>query len=122
MAKTKRGRKRNKTCKNELCSNFGNKKDAFEDDITEDIDILFIGALNPRRQAIFDHLKAIAPNLNIVFKNNAWGIVRNELIARAKIILNIHFTYQEFLKHLACLMQSQIRNLLFPKIVIQKMR
>ncbi|MEC3421766.1 glycosyltransferase family 1 protein, partial [Bacillus cereus] len=27
----------------------------------------------------------------IVFKNNAWGIVRNELIARAKIILNIHF-------------------------------
>ncbi|AAP09194.1 MULTISPECIES: hypothetical protein [Bacillus] len=67
------------------------KKDAFEDEIIEDIDILFIGALNPRRQAIFDHLKAIAPNLNIVFKNNAWGIVRNELIARAKIILNIHF-------------------------------
>lgn len=29
------------------------KKDAFEDEITEDIDILFIGALNPRRQAIF---------------------------------------------------------------------
>ncbi len=25
------------------------------------------------------------------FKNNAWGIVRNELIARSKIILNIHF-------------------------------
>ena len=29
-----------------------NKKDAFEDEIIEDIDILFIGALNPRRQAI----------------------------------------------------------------------
>ncbi|PEO58799.1 DNA-binding protein [Bacillus wiedmannii] len=67
------------------------KKDAFEDEVTEDIDILFIGALNPRRQAIFDQLKAVAPNLNIVFKNNAWGIVRNELIARSKIILNIHF-------------------------------
>ena len=26
------------------------KKDAFEDEITEDIDILFIGALNPRRK------------------------------------------------------------------------
>ncbi|WP_166704280.1 glycosyltransferase family 1 protein [Bacillus albus] len=67
------------------------KKDAFEDGITEDIDILFIGALNPRRQAIFDQLKAVAPHLNIVFKNNAWGIARNELIARSKIILNIHF-------------------------------
>lgn len=67
------------------------KKEAFEDEITEDIDILFIGALNPRRQAIFDQLKIVAPNLNIVFKNNAWGIARNELIARSKIILNIHF-------------------------------
>ena len=38
-----------------------------------------------------DQLKVVAPNLNIVFKNNAWGIVRNELIARSKIILNIHF-------------------------------
>ena len=51
------------------------KKDAFEDEIIEDIDILFIGALNPRRQAIFDHLKAIAPNLNIVLK-----IMRGELL------------------------------------------
>ncbi|MEG7843029.1 glycosyltransferase family 1 protein [Bacillus mobilis] len=67
------------------------KKDAFDDEITEDIDILFIGALNSRRQAILDQLKAVAPNLNIVFKNNAWGIARNELIARSKIILNIHF-------------------------------
>jgi len=67
------------------------KKDAFDEELTEDIDILFIGALNPRRQAIFNQLKAVAPHLNIVFKNNAWGIVRNELIARSKIILNIHF-------------------------------
>lgn len=77
MAKTKRSRKRNKTCRNELCTNFRNKKEAFEDEITEDIDILFIGALNPRRQAIFDQLKIVAPNLNIVFKNNAWGISYN---------------------------------------------
>ncbi|HDX9653873.1 MULTISPECIES: hypothetical protein [Bacillus] len=67
------------------------KKDAFDEELTEDIDILFIGALNPRRQAILDQLKVVAPNLNIVFKNNAWGIVRNELIARSKLILNIHF-------------------------------
>ncbi|HDR7795263.1 TPA: glycosyltransferase family 1 protein [Bacillus luti] len=67
------------------------KKEIFEDEISEDIDVLFIGALNPRRQAIFNQLKAVAPHLNIVFKNNAWGIARNELIARSKIILNIHF-------------------------------
>lgn len=33
----------------------------------------------------------IVLNLNIVFKNNVWGIVRNELIVRVKIILNIYF-------------------------------
>ncbi|KFN02645.1 glycosyltransferase family 1 protein [Bacillus clarus] len=67
------------------------KREAFDNEISEDIDVLFIGALNERRQAILDGLKEVAPNLNIVFKDNAWGIPRNELIARAKIILNIHF-------------------------------
>ncbi|PEF60937.1 DNA-binding protein [Bacillus cereus] len=57
----------------------------------EDIDVLFIGNKNERRQVIINQLKKVAPNLNIVFTNNIWGIPRNELIARSKIILNIHY-------------------------------
>lgn len=57
----------------------------------EDIDILFIGSMNERRQFIFDQLQKVAPHLNIIFRNNVWGIDKNELIARSKIILNIHY-------------------------------
>ncbi len=67
------------------------KKGAFPHVLSEDIDVLFIGAMNERRQAIFEQLQELAPNLNIVFQSNVWGIPRNELMARAKIILNIHF-------------------------------
>ncbi|KEK24068.1 hypothetical protein [Bacillus gaemokensis] len=67
------------------------KTDAFTNPISEDIDVLFIGAINERRQVILDQLKTLAPDLNIVFRSNVWGIPRNELMARAKIILNIHF-------------------------------
>ncbi|EOQ14622.1 hypothetical protein KOY_00220 [Bacillus cereus VDM021] len=47
--------------------------------------------MNERRKAVFDQLKKLAPDLNIIFKSNVWGILRNELIARSKIILNIHY-------------------------------
>ncbi|PEJ66375.1 DNA-binding protein [Bacillus wiedmannii] len=57
----------------------------------EDIDVLFIGSINDRRQLIIKQLKELAPHLNIIFTNNIWGIPRNELIARSKIILNIHY-------------------------------
>ncbi|AIK39724.1 hypothetical protein BG07_1086 [Bacillus pseudomycoides] len=67
------------------------KTDTFIKPISEDIDVLFIGAMNGRRQAVFDQLKKLAPDLNIIFKSNVWGILRNELIVRSKIILNIHY-------------------------------
>ncbi|EEM12220.1 hypothetical protein [Bacillus pseudomycoides] len=67
------------------------KTDTFIKPISEDIDVLFIGTMNERRQEVFDQLKRLAPDLNIIFKSNVWGILRNELIARAKIILNIRY-------------------------------
>lgn len=67
------------------------KREAIPYVISEDIDVLFIGTMNERRQAIFEQLQALAPDLNVVFQSNVWGIPRNELIARSKIILNIHF-------------------------------
>jgi len=54
----------------------------------QDIDVLFYGAVNDRRRAV---LKAIADGgmtLKAVF--GAYGEARDSLIARAKVVLNLH--------------------------------
>ena len=61
-------------------------------DSAKDIDVLFYGALNDRRQKIQNELKTRFPNKNIQFHyNNLWGWARDELIARSKIVLNLHY-------------------------------
>jgi len=57
----------------------------------KDIDVLFYGSLNDRRMEIYLKLKQRFPDKNIVFEPNVWGEQRNNLIARSKIVLNIHF-------------------------------
>ena len=54
----------------------------------QDIDVLFYGAVNERRRAV---LKAVADaglGLKAVF--GAYGAARDALIARAKVVLNLH--------------------------------
>lgn len=56
----------------------------------KDIDVLFYGSMNPRRHAIIEQLTRLG--LNVVSRvNDAYGAVLDSLIARAKIILNIHY-------------------------------
>lgn len=55
----------------------------------EDIDILFYGSTNPRRLAILNALKA--RGLNVVHVFGVYGKERDALIARAKVVLNMHF-------------------------------
>ncbi len=55
----------------------------------KDIDILFIGSFNQRRQKIIDELTQ--KGYIIVAKNNSWNEERNDLISRAKLIINIHY-------------------------------
>jgi GT2 family glycosyltransferase len=57
--------------------------------IEEDIDVLFYGSINDRRKQILEALKE--SGLNIVTLFGAYGGKRDEYIARAKIILNIHY-------------------------------
>jgi hypothetical protein len=57
--------------------------------IDKDIDVLFYGAMNERRQAIVDQL--INKGLNVVVKTHLWNTDRLEMIARSKIIINIHY-------------------------------
>lgn len=55
----------------------------------EDIDILFYGSINDRRKKVIEALKE--SGLNVVSLFGVYGSKRDEYIARAKIILNIHF-------------------------------
>jgi len=55
----------------------------------QDIDVLFYGSLNERRSRILNALRDAGMNVHSVF--GVYGKQRDELIARAKVVLNIHF-------------------------------
>jgi hypothetical protein len=54
----------------------------------KDIDVLFYGYINDRRQYILDQIKPFA---KVVATQGTYGAQLFELIARAKIVLNLHF-------------------------------
>ena len=56
---------------------------------TQDIDVLFYGSLNERRNRILNDLRHTGIKVHTVF--GLYGHERDELIARSKIVLNIHF-------------------------------
>lgn len=56
---------------------------------SKDIDVLFIGSMNPRRAEVLEHLMAQGAAVQVAF--NLYGDNRDALIARAKIVLNVHF-------------------------------
>lgn len=55
----------------------------------QDIDILFYGSRNDRRQQILDQLTAAGVAVKSVF--GVYGAERDALIARSKIVLNMHY-------------------------------
>jgi hypothetical protein len=55
----------------------------------EDIDVLFYGSTNPRRQRVLDALKRAGVKVEAVF--GVYGAQRDALIARSKIVLNLHY-------------------------------
>jgi hypothetical protein len=56
---------------------------------SQDIDVLFYGSINDRRGLVLDGLKAFG--VNVVHLFGAYGAARDEMIARAKILLNMHY-------------------------------
>jgi SAM-dependent methyltransferase len=54
-----------------------------------DIDVLFYGSVNPRRAKVLDALKAAG--LHVVTAFGSFGAERDALIARAKVVLSVHF-------------------------------
>jgi SAM-dependent methyltransferase len=55
----------------------------------QDIDVLFYGSLNPRREEVLAQLRALGLNVLHVF--GLYGAERDALIARAKVVLTLHF-------------------------------
>lgn len=64
--------------------------------VTKDIDVLFLGSLNTRRQTILDQL--INLGLKVVIKNNIWEDERDQLVARSKLVINIHYYEKSILE------------------------
>ena len=56
---------------------------------TEDIDVLFYGSINSARREILDALDAAG--LRVVRLFGVYGAERDQVIARAKVVLNLHF-------------------------------
>jgi protein O-GlcNAc transferase len=57
--------------------------------VAEDIDVLFYGSLNPRRQAILEELQR--RGLRVTVLTGCYGAARDQFIARSKVVLNLHF-------------------------------
>jgi 2-polyprenyl-3-methyl-5-hydroxy-6-metoxy-1,4-benzoquinol methylase len=55
----------------------------------EDIDVLFYGSLNERRSTALDAVRAVGLRVETAF--GVYGAERDGLIARAKVVLNVHF-------------------------------
>jgi hypothetical protein len=55
----------------------------------EDIDVLFVGSVNERRRIVLKQLAERGVNVDARF--NLYGPERDAFVARARIILNVHF-------------------------------
>ncbi|MGZ6142713.1 MAG: glycosyltransferase family protein [Myxococcales bacterium] len=55
----------------------------------EDIDVLFYGSTNPRRLRVLEALQQAGARVEIAW--NVYGSRRDELIARSRVVLNLHY-------------------------------
>jgi hypothetical protein len=56
---------------------------------TEDIDVLFYGSMNERREKVVQDLRAMGLEVAAVF--GVYGAERDALISRSKVVLNMHY-------------------------------
>lgn len=54
------------------------------------IDLLFVGSMNPRRQALIDRIESAGVSVS-VFDHPLYGDERDQFIRQAKAVLNVHF-------------------------------
>lgn len=66
----------------------------------QDIDVLFYGSMNSRRKRIIDECAAAGLKVHAAF--NVYGRERDELISRAKVVLNVHFYESKIFEIVRC--------------------
>jgi len=66
----------------------------------QDIDVLFVGWLTPRRVAIIEELKRYG--LRVVCSATCYGGGRDNLISRAKVVLNVHHDGRDRFEIIRC--------------------
>jgi len=69
---------------------FHEKLSRVQHAVVKDIDVLFYGSMSDRRRTVLEGLAAV-PGLNVSYFGGLYGSQRDATIARAKIVLNIHF-------------------------------
>lgn len=57
--------------------------------LDQDIDVLFYGSVNNRRKHVLEALRAAGLRVHVAF--GVYGAERDALIARAKVVLNLHY-------------------------------
>jgi len=57
--------------------------------VSQDIDILFYGSMNSRREKIISLLNSLNLNVHVAF--SVYSHQRDDLISRSKIVLNLHY-------------------------------
>lgn len=54
-----------------------------------DIDVLFFGAMNPRRQATIDEMRTLGLRVEVLC--GVYGAERDTIIGRSRLVLNLHY-------------------------------
>ncbi len=58
----------------------------------QDIDVLFVGALSPSRQCILSDIERAGLKLKVLY--GMYGKERDKVIARSKVVLNLHYGFE----------------------------
>jgi hypothetical protein len=74
--------------------------ESIDHNTNQDIDVLFYGSLNPRRQLILNELSARGIKTKIL--HGIYGRDRDYWISRSKIVLNLHFYQSQILEIVRC--------------------
>ncbi len=72
-------------------SEISNQNVSSEPAVVQDIDVLFYGTMSPRRKLALDAIRARGLNVVSSESGSMMGEHRSAMIARAKVVLNIHF-------------------------------
>lgn len=89
-----------------------------KEEFIEDIDVLFIGSMNERRQRILTQLAYLGVKVTSVF--GEYGAKRDRLIGRAKIVLNIHYYEAKIFEIFRCSYMMANRKCVVSEVGLDK--